>query len=153
MHPSVVIEFMDPHGNVQANPPGTPVVKVQIGPVKKSDHSYPTGENQAITYALIDTGCDCMAIDADLAVELKMHETGRRDVRGVNHTENSAVHPGFICFAGTQKVYLTDFVATPMVKNGRKYTVIIGMEMLNKGVLTMDFHRHDYRFSLEDCVN
>lgn len=152
MHPSVVIEFMDPLGNVKKSPPGIPVVKIIIGPVNVSDHSRPTGDNQETTYALIDTGADDVYIDDEFAASLQMHKSSSRTVMGATSTMQSWAHPGFFCFAGTKKIYSAEFVATPLVRNGRKFPVIFGMQLLDKGVLQMDFHRHVYSFSLEDCL-
>ncbi|MGE8302864.1 MAG: retropepsin-like aspartic protease [Pseudomonas kermanshahensis] len=152
MHPSVVIEFMDKQGNVKSHPPGAPVVKIVIGQVKASDPSYPSGQNQETVYALIDTGADDVYIDEALAARLQLHRTTSREVQGATSTIQSWAHAGFFRFSGTQKNYAADFVATPLAGNGRRYQVVFGMQLLDKGVLEMDFHRHTYRFSLEDCL-
>lgn len=126
-----------------------PVVRVSIRPAFLNDRLKADSSREAIdALALIDTGADLMYIDEDFAVQHGFETNETATVSGATGTRQQAAYPALFKLCDDTKHYTQAalFTSSPLRKNGRKFDLILGMQLLSNGVLIMDFDSHTYRF-------
>lgn len=134
----------------------TPVVRVSIRPAFLDDRFNADTSKEAIdALALIDTGADLVYIDEDFAVRHGFETNQSATVSGVNSTRVEAAYPALFKLCDDTNHYTQAglFISSPLRRNGRKYDLILGMQLLSNGVLVMDFDSHTYRFEFTTQAN
>ncbi|WP_223504233.1 retropepsin-like aspartic protease [Pseudomonas sp. GL-RE-29] len=143
------IEFMDSAGRVSDDPTGFPVVLVTVQAACIKNRAEPEyGSVPTRTYALIDTGAEGMLIDETLASSTGFHQGRAVHVQGATSTMKTFARPGLFSLEGGTHRYSGNFVATPLKENGCRYLVIIGMDFISKGALTLDFKNRVFKLAV-----
>lgn len=144
----IPIRFQSSNG-ISDLPPGRPVIQV----IFFQGFKYVSGKKALVgyeeewrhQYALIDTGADHTVISRDLAERLELKP--KADFKIVNHgihssAESEVVLPN-IFLPDCKLVLDTDAVVADMMQD---VSILIGMNVISKGKLTLDFNGHNYRF-------
>ncbi|WP_225806685.1 pepsin/retropepsin-like aspartic protease family protein [Pseudomonas fulva] len=98
--------------------------------------------------ALIDTGADLLYIDEDFASQHGFATNESATVSGATSTQQQAVYPALfkLCDDTGHSTQGALFTSAPLRQNGRKYDLILGMQLLSNGILVMDFDSNTFRF-------
>jgi hypothetical protein len=94
--------------------------------------------------ALVDTGADLNFADPALLASAgtTAHQSGT--VSGATSTAPSTMHLAHLFFPQIGWQVGTDFMATPLRAQGRKYDLVLGLLLLQLGTLHMDFKRNEF---------
>lgn len=133
-----------------------PVVRVSIRPAFLDDRFKSDPSKEAIdALALIDTGADLLYIDENFALQHGFETNESATVSGATSTQQQAVYPALfkLCDDSGHRTQAALFTSAPLRQNGRKYDLILGMQLLSNGVLVMDFDSHTYRFEFTTQAN
>jgi len=133
-----------------------PVVRVSIRPAFLDDRFNADPSKEAIdALALIDTGADLLYIDEDFALQHGFETNETATVSGATSTQQQAVYPALfkLCDDTGHHTQAALFTSAPLRQNGRKYDLILGMQLLSNGVLVMDFDSNTFRFEFTTKPN
>ncbi|MEZ1420729.1 aspartyl protease family protein [Pseudomonas monteilii] len=145
----VRIKFLNDDGSLSELPQELdlkPVIEIEV------EHPTPNGLTTSKALALIDTGADHRVIDSAFAERLQLTPAGSTTTSGVGGFVD-VMHYQIsyrIATNGGVKALQGAFVAPSLAETGRKYQVILGMSVLQKGRLIMDAQTHDYLFEFSD---
>ena len=112
-----------------------------------------TGDEQAQltgtnAQALIDTGASQTSISPQLAAHLKIPPLGKIKVQGTaGAMPVNSYHVDLMLSFGPQSIVVSDLDVCEIDPGSAPFQVLIGRDILCRGVLTMDFDGH-FTFSL-----
>jgi hypothetical protein len=147
------ISFLRPDGSLSAIPdhcPLTPVIRVSIRPASlENPKSALLGTEETTLYALLDTGADLVYIDKYFAERHGYLSNSTAMVQGASLTSEEKIYKALfkLCDLKSHSTQSADFTSAPLRENGRKFDVIVGMQLLSNGMLVMDFDSGVYRFN------
>ncbi|WP_223507834.1 MULTISPECIES: retropepsin-like aspartic protease [unclassified Pseudomonas] len=133
-----------------------PVVQISIRPAFLENKFEADPSKEAVNaLALIDTGADYVYIDEDFAERNGFLSNADITVSGGTASSRQKVHPALFKLPDEVRhpTQAADFISAPLRKNGRKYDVILGMQLLSNGALIMDFGSNVFRFELNSKPN
>lgn len=144
----IPIRFQSSNG-VSDAPPGRPVIPVILfqGFKDVSGKKALVGHEDEWRhqYALIDTGADHTVISRDLAERLELKPKAGFKVmnHGVHSSAESEVVLPNIFLPDCNLTLDTDAVVADMSQGA---SILIGMNVISQGKLTLDFNGHNYSF-------
>ena len=95
-------------------------------------------EDRAQCSALVDTGATNSCIGSDLAEKMELQPDGLIEVRGVHGKKPSKLYTVGLAIPDIGFV-LPGLSVCEIDTTGSSYDVLLGMDILTRGVLTMDF--------------
>jgi len=107
------------------------------------------GTEETTLYALLDTGADMVYIDKAFAEQQGFLSNTTALVQGASLTSTEKVYKALfkLCDLKSHNTQAADFTSAPLRENGRKFDVIVGMQLLSNGMLVLDFDSGVYRFN------
>ncbi len=153
------IFFLRPDGSLATAPMDydlVPVVRISIRPAFLEDRFNSDPSLESIdAIALVDTGADHVFIDEDFAARHGFLSDSTSTVQGATSTTIQKVHPALFKLPDeiNHPTMSAEFTSSPLRRNGRKYDVVLGMRLLSRGVLVMDFRSGVFRFEFTGQSN
>lgn len=143
------IRFMGEDGSVSDHPPGRPVVRV----VLRYDPEHSNGPREPLSYrpiyALLDTGADQNYATPDAIVAAGCPHTGTGVTHGATaEATESARYLGHLFFPEAAAQLETQIFSAPLRNSPATEHLLIGMHLIECGVLIMDFKKDIYRLYL-----
>jgi hypothetical protein len=148
---TVPIHFIDKTGKTTEKwERASPVIAVGF----LFDPKFSTGPNRKVDghdglLALVDTGADLNYADPSLLAKHRCPVSNFSTVQSATSQIASTIHIGHLLCPGGRLIE-TDFVSAPLIKNGRIYSLILGLHFLKLGRLELDFARKIFRFTFAD---
>jgi predicted aspartyl protease len=145
----VPIRFMDDAGNIADQPPGRPVVQVVLryDPEHHTNPRAPAAYSPV--YALIDTGADRSHAPPDVIKSAGWPQTAISTTHGGTADEIAGTqHLGHLYFPEAAIQVETDILSAPLRNSSATEHLLIGMQLIQSGVLIMDFKKNIYRLYL-----
>ena len=143
------IRFMGVDGSVSDHPPGRPVVQV----VLRYDPDHSNGPRAPLSYrpiyALLDTGADQNYATPDTIMTAGCPQTGASMTHGATAgATESTQHLGHLFFPEAAAQLETQIFSATLRNSPATEHLIIGMHLIECGVLIMNFKKDIYRLYL-----
>ena len=129
---------------IRYNPAVGPLVEVGVGPAGAFQAAQLSTAETVTFPALIDTGATSTCISLEVAQRLQLNPIGMREMNSATHTVPVNVYlvDLFLPFGGTAYVVKATQVMEFSPGQGLPYQILLGRDILCRGVLTMSFDGH-----------
>ena len=99
-------------------------------------------------HGLVDTGATLTCISPKLATDIGLAPHGKSIMRGTTGTKSvNSYHVDFILGFGSLNVVVPNLVVSEFISMGTPFDVLVGRDVICRGVLTMDHFGH-FSFSI-----
>ena len=129
---------------IKYNPAVGPIVEVGAGPAGAFQKPQIPATDTVTFPALIDTGASITCVSPEVAQRLRLNPIGMRDMNSATHTVPVNVYlvDLFLPFGATAYVVRGTQVMEFSPGQGSPYQILLGRDIICRGVLTMSFDGH-----------